>query len=84
MSASFANPCSQEIDRVRYHLSSDGIRASKTPDFIGPKVPPKRDRASLIRNAIQTEFFGGGKWREVVSPDGVRCHVTRLWGKEAE
>jgi hypothetical protein len=68
---------------LRPHLSSDGIRASKTPDFIGPKVPLKPDRATLIRNAIQTEFFGGSKWREVVSPDGVRCHVTRLWGKEA-
>jgi hypothetical protein len=67
----------------RYHVSSDGIRASKTPDFIGPKVPLKPDRATLIRNAMQTEFFGGGKWREVVSPDGVRCYVTRLWGTDA-
>ena len=68
----------------RYHISSDGFRASKTPDFIGSKVSLKRDRATLIRNAIQAEFFGGGKWREVVSPDGVRCYVTRLWGTDAD
>jgi hypothetical protein len=43
----------------RYHVSSDGIRASKTNDFIDPKVPLKPDRATLIRNAIQTKFFGG-------------------------
>jgi hypothetical protein len=77
----------------RYHISSDAIRASKTPDFIGPKVPlkpdratlsAKRTRAELLRNAIRTEFFGGGKWREVVNPDGVRCYVTRLWGTDAD
>ena len=40
--------------------------------------------AKLIRNAIQTEHFGGGSWREVVSPDSVVCYVTRLWGKEPQ
>jgi hypothetical protein len=54
--------------------------ASKTPDFIDSKQAPKPDRATLIRNAMQAEFFGGGKWREVISPDSVRCCVTRLWG----
>jgi hypothetical protein len=67
----------------RYYPTSDVKLPSKSADFIGPKMPLRPDRASLIRNAIQTEFFGGGKWRELVSPDGVRCHVTRLWGKEA-
>lgn len=42
------------------------------------------DRATLIRNAVQTEFFGGGQWREFVSTDGVPCYVTRLWGKEPQ
>jgi len=37
-----------------------------------------------MRNAKQVEFFGGGRWREVVSPDGVRCYVTRLWGNAAK
>jgi hypothetical protein len=36
-------------------------------------------RSSLINNAIHTEFFGGGKWERVVSPDGVVTDVTRLW-----
>jgi hypothetical protein len=40
-------------------------------------------RARLIRNAQQAEYFGGGQWREVISPDGVRCYVTRLRGKAA-
>jgi hypothetical protein len=29
----------------------------------------------------RAEYFGGGKWHEIISPDGVRCYVTRLWGK---
>jgi hypothetical protein len=41
-------------------------------------------RATSIRNANQTEYFGGGSWREVVSPDGVVCYVSRLWGKKPE
>ena len=49
----------------------------------GSKTALKPDRATLIRNAKQVEFFGGGRWREVVSPDGVRCYVNRLWGKAA-
>jgi hypothetical protein len=40
-------------------------------------------RSKFIRNAKQTEFFGGGQWREVTSPDGVTCCVTRLWGNAA-
>ena len=35
-------------------------------------------RSGLIPNAVPTEYFGGDKWREVISPDGVCCHVTRL------
>ncbi len=49
----------------------------------GPKNATRSDRLRLIRNAQQTEFFGGGQWREAVSPDGVRCFVTRLWGKSS-
>jgi hypothetical protein len=45
-------------------------------------LPEAKSRSTLVNNAIQTEFFGGGRWREVISPDGVRCYVTRLWGKE--
>ena len=55
------------------------------PDSIGVKQPIKPDLAlfwKLLGNAVQTEFYGGGKWREVVSLDGVRCFVTRLWGKD--
>jgi hypothetical protein len=37
-------------------------------------------RSRLINNAIHTEFFGGGKWERVVSPDGVVTDVTRLIG----
>jgi hypothetical protein len=43
-------------------------------DLLGQK-----SRSRLINNAIQTEFFGGGKWERVVSPDGVVTDVTRLW-----
>jgi hypothetical protein len=49
------------------------------------KLPDPKNRslrATLRRNAIQSEYFGGGKWREVISPDGVRCYVTQLWGKD--
>jgi hypothetical protein len=48
--------------------------------YTGPDRKLSRDE--LIRNARHNEYFGGGEWREVVSPDGVRCLVTRLWGKE--
>jgi hypothetical protein len=39
------------------------------------------DRASGIvgpRAVIEVEILGGRKWREVLSPDGVRVEVTRL------
>jgi hypothetical protein len=39
-------------------------------------------RSSLVNNATRAEYFGGGQWREIISPDGVRCYVTRLWGKD--
>jgi hypothetical protein len=52
-----------------------------------PKKPSKINsseapfpRSSLVNNAVQTEYFGGGRWHEIISPDGVRCYVTRLWG----
>jgi hypothetical protein len=38
----------------------------------------EKSRSRLIKNAIQTEFFGGGRWERVVSPDGVVTDVTRL------
>jgi hypothetical protein len=55
-----------------------------------PTNPPKRtnvsnelqaseSRSRLINNAVQIEFFGGGHWQQVVSPDGVVTYVTRLW-----
>ena len=55
-----------------------------------PANPPKKAHVSnelqapesqsrLINNAAQIEFFGGGHWQQVVSPDGVATHVTRLW-----
>ncbi len=52
---------------------------------MGIRIGHKGDRlprSVLIRNAKQTEFYGGGQWREVISPDGVRTFVTRLWGKD--
>jgi hypothetical protein len=42
----------------------------------------KNPFASAMHFAERTEFYGGGQWQEVTSPDGVRCYVTRLWGKE--
>jgi hypothetical protein len=58
------------------------------PDFVGVKSLIRTDqpsrRATLIRNAVQTEFFGGWQWREVISLDGVLSYVTRLWGEEVE
>jgi hypothetical protein len=48
------------------------------------KDVPLPNRATLIRNAVETEFFGGGEWRQVVSPDGVVCYVTRIWGKDKD
>jgi hypothetical protein len=49
-------------------------------DFKETRLP---DRKTLIRNAIETEFFGGGEWRVADNPDpnGARCHVTRIWGR---
>jgi hypothetical protein len=44
------------------------------------KPAPLRNR--LVHNALQTEYFGGGAWQMVVSPDGVACYVNRMWGKE--
>jgi hypothetical protein len=67
------------------HHSQNGERPSKSIDSTGTKTNHTDDRprrSDLIRNAQQAEFFGGGQWREVVSPDGVRCFVTHLWGKD--
>jgi hypothetical protein len=67
------------------HHSQNGERPSKSVDSAGIKIGHKDDRlprSLLIRNAEGTEFYGGGQWQEVTSPDGVRCYVTRLWGKE--
>jgi hypothetical protein len=50
----------------------------KVPDFIGSNPVIRSDRgapfvatrrSALIRNAQQTEFFGGGLRRKIVSPD---------------
>jgi hypothetical protein len=44
------------------------------------------DRASdiaALRAAIEMEIFGGRKWREVISADGVRTEVARLSRKAA-
>jgi hypothetical protein len=46
-------------------------------------LQPQESRSRLINNAIHTEFFGGGKWERVMSPDGVAVDVTRLWGQNA-
>jgi hypothetical protein len=43
---------------------------------------PLPERSTLNRNAKHTEYFGGGEWRKVESPDGVVCYVNRMWGKE--
>jgi hypothetical protein len=67
------------------HHPQNGERPSKSVDSTGTKIVHPEDRlrrSDLIRNAEHAEFYGGGQWREVVSPDGVRCYVTRLWGKE--
>lgn len=77
----------------RYYATKSAKLTQKVPDFIDPNRPinaglpspmAPSQRAAFIRNAVQTEFFGGGKWRKVVSPDGVVCYVTRLWGKEPQ
>jgi hypothetical protein len=63
----------------------NGERPSNSVDSTGTKIVHPDDRlrrSDLIRNAEHAEFHGGGQWREVVSPDGVRCFVTRLWGKD--
>jgi hypothetical protein len=49
-----------------------------------PAIESGPDRASLIRNALRAELGVEDDWRRVVSPDGVVCYVTRLWGKEPE
>jgi hypothetical protein len=43
------------------------------------KLQPPKSRSRLINNAVHTEFFGGGKWERMTSPDGVVTDVTRLW-----
>jgi hypothetical protein len=67
------------------HHSQNGERPQRSAHSTGIKIDHKDDRlprSLLIRNAEQTEFYGGGQWREVVSSDGVRCFVTQLWGKD--
>jgi len=63
------------------HHPQNGERPPKSVDSTG-HTDDRLRRSDLLRNAQQVEFFGGGQWREVVSPHGVRCFVTRLWGKE--
>ena len=66
------------VTRPKMNQSFQGVKRAKN----GHARPDRIPRSKLIRNAQQAEFFGGGQWREVVSPDGVRCFVTRLWGKD--
>jgi hypothetical protein len=35
-------------------------------------------RSSLVRTAIETEFFGGRTWRPAVSSGGVEVEVARI------
>jgi hypothetical protein len=67
------------------HHSQNGERSQRSAHSAGIKIGHTDglpQRSDLIRNAQRAEFFGGGQWREVISPDGVRCFVTRLWSKE--
>jgi hypothetical protein len=67
------------------HHTQNGERPSKSVDSMGINIGDsdrRLSRSHLIRNAEQTEFYGGGQWREAISPDGVRCFVTRLWGQD--
>jgi hypothetical protein len=57
---------------------TDTNHPKKTSNING--LEARIPRSSLVNNAIQTEYFGGGRWKEVTSPDGVRCYATRLWG----
>ena len=42
--------------------------------------PPHKPCRGIIdpRHVIEAEIIAGREWREVVSPDGVRCYVTSL------
>jgi hypothetical protein len=42
------------------------------------KIPGGRSGICGPAHVIEIEVFGGRIWREVVSPDGVRCMVARL------
>jgi hypothetical protein len=69
---------------VRVAAASAGVH-TRAPTNHHKKVknfkalPPQKSRSRLINNAVQIEFFGGGHWQQVVSPDGVVTNVTRLW-----
>jgi hypothetical protein len=80
----YCSPRCKERGRGRVRKAFMGV------DTGAPTIPPKntnltnglqatKSRSSLINNAIQTEFFGGGKWVRVISPDDVAVDVTRLW-----
>jgi hypothetical protein len=68
---------------VTYISSNIDISMTYEDQKSGPE-PKMPSRSRLINNANHNEFFGGGQWRGVVSPDGVTCYVTRLWGKESD
>jgi hypothetical protein len=79
-------PASQKggrpIHHIRYiagHRAGIFIWSFLMTDFNEQPLP---ERSALIRNAQHTEYFGGGEWRKVESPDGVVCYVNRMWGKE--
>jgi hypothetical protein len=82
----FCSPRCKETGRGRVRKAFMGA------DTGVPTYPPKNmndinaletpeSRSRLINNAVQIEFFGGGHWQRVVSPDGVVTDVTRLWLK---
>jgi hypothetical protein len=74
--------------------SRDVISPSKKPVIKGPKQALKPDRPRpwrLFRGGIvgptratEAELIARRHWREVVSPDGVRCYVTSLRGQESQ
>jgi hypothetical protein len=71
--------------RVRKAFLGVDTRATANPPkkaHVSNELQAPESQSRLINNAAQIEFFGGGHWQQVVSPDGIATHVTRLWPRK--
>ena len=74
--------CGRTVTRKSRQQRYCSIRCKENAVGALEKLQAPELQSRLINNAAQIEFFGGGHWQQVVSPDGVVTDVARLWPRK--